>query len=134
MADPTARTVSAGLVLLSALLLAGCGSKSDSATTPATSTLSPPVEAYVSGGDLGDEWPLTVPGGTLRCEGPGAVSFQADEGIIYAVNATGKAWSRTNNLAWRDVELIQAPDPNSSGQSRSLSTLIARGVALCTTQ
>ena len=122
------------LVVFAALLLAGCGSKSDSATTAATSTLSPPVEAYVSGGDLGEDWPLTVPGGTLRCEGPGAVSFQADEGIIYAVNATGKAWSRTNNLAWRDVELIQAPDPSAPGKFRSADALIARGVALCDEQ
>ena len=77
-----------------------------------------------------DAWPLTIPGGMLRCEGRGAVSIQSDEGIIYAVNAVGKAWSQTNNLGWSDVALLQADDTAAGGKMK-LGPLIAAGLRLC---
>src|SRR4051812_3265314 len=119
------------LCVLLAVATAGCSGgsqRSEVATT--TTTASVPVERNVSSADLGDAWPLTVPGGTLRCEGPGAVSFMTDEGIVYAVNGTATAWSRTNNLAWSEVGSIQADDP-AGGQKMKLGPLIAAGVRLC---
>ena len=67
----------------------------------------------------------------MRCEGPGAVSFVSDEGIVYAVNGTATAWSRTNNLAWSEVDSIQADDPAARRQKMKLGPLIAAGVRLC---
>ena len=95
-----------------------------------TTTASAPVERSVSSADLGDAWPLTVPGGTLRCEGPVAVSFTSDEGIVYAVNGTATAWSGSNNLAWSAVASIQADDP-AGARKMKLGPLIAAGVQLC---
>jgi hypothetical protein len=128
-------------VLCSLLLLfaAGCsgGSNSDTGTSGAavsdatTSVSGAPTERYVSQADFGEAWPLTVPGGMLRCEGPGAVSFETDEGIVHAVNRTAKEWSRTNNLAWKDIEAIRAPVPSAAGRMLALAPLIDDGLILC---
>jgi len=117
------------LCVLLAVATAGCSGGSQRSEV-ATTTASVPVERNVSSADLGDAWPLTVPGGTLRCEGPGAVSFMTDEGIVYAVNGTATAWSRTNNLAWSEIGSIQADDP-AGAQKMKLAPLIAAGVRLC---
>ena len=119
------------LGLLLAVAAAGCSGGSDSAEVATTTAASAPVERYVSSADLGDAWPLTVPGGTLSCEGPGAVSFETDEGIVYAVNPAGASWSRTNNLAWEDIEAIQGDDPAAAGTRLALGPLIAAGLRLC---
>ena len=116
------------LFVLLAVATAGCsvgGSQQSKVAT--TTTASVPVERTVSSAELGDAWPLTVPGGTLRCEGPGAVSFISDEGIVYAVNGTATAWSRTNNLAWSEIDSLRADDP-AAGQKLKLGPLIAAGV------
>jgi hypothetical protein len=118
------------LCLLILVATAGCSGGSQQSEVATTTTASSPVERSVSSADLGDAWPLTVPGGTLRCEGPGAVSFTSDEGIVYAVNGTATAWSRTNNLAWSDVGSIQADDP-AGARRMKLGPLIAAGVQLC---
>ena len=120
--------------LLVVLLVAGCGSGSDDGSTSTTTASPVPVERTISQSELGDAWPLTVPGGTLFCVGPGAVSFMTDEGIIYAVNATAVRWSTTNNLSWSDVAEIRAPDPASSGRMLALGPLVAKGLALCRQQ
>jgi hypothetical protein len=119
------------LCMLLVVAAAGCGgggSDGDDAAT--TTTARAPVERPVSSADLGDAWPLTVSGGTLRCEGPGAVSFMTDEGIVYAVNGTATEWSRTNNLAWSEIGEIQAEDPATGGKMK-LARLIAAGLRLC---
>ncbi len=125
-----------GLLLL--VMAAGCSGESGSdrdasggAVSETTSVSSAPSERYISQADLGDAWPLTVPGGMLRCEGPGAVSFMSDEGIVYAVNGTAVAWSRANNLAWSDIDLISALDPNVAGRKINRGPLINDGLALC---
>ena len=119
------------LCVLLAVAAAGCGgggSDGDGAAT--TTTARVPVERSVSSADLGRAWPLAVSGGTLRCEGPGAVSFMTDEGIVYAVNVTATEWSRTNNLSWSEVGEIQAEDPATGGKMK-LAPLIALGLRLC---
>jgi hypothetical protein len=118
------------LCVLLAVLTAGCSGGSQQSEVATTTTTGVPVERNVSSADLGDAWPLTVPGGTLRCEGPGAVSFMSDEGIVYAVNGTATAWSRRNNLAWSDIGSIHADDP-AAGRKMKLGPLIAAGVRLC---
>jgi hypothetical protein len=120
-----------GLFLL--LATAGCGgSGGDEAATTTTAAPRPPVERYVSSDDLGDAWPLTVSNGTLACQGKGAVSFTTDEGIVYAVNANGVAWSQTNNLGWNDIDTIQGDDVIAGGKMK-LGPLTAVGLRLCKT-
>jgi hypothetical protein len=117
------------LGVLLAVAAAGCSGGDEVA---ATTTTRAPVDRSISSADLGDAWPLTVSGGTLRCEGPGAVSFITDEGIVYAVNGTGTAWSRANNLAWSDIDTIHSQDPSTGGKAK-LGRLIAAGLRLCKT-
>ena len=121
------------LAVLGALLVlasTGCSGGSDDDEAATTTAARPPVERYISSSELGKAWPLTVPGGTLRCEGPGAVSFVADEGIVYAVNGTGVEWSRTNNLAWNDIVSLRAEDVSGGGKM-ALKPLIDAGLRLC---
>ena len=113
------------------LAATGCSGGSDKGGSEATTAARAPVERYISSAELGEAWPLTVSGGMLRCEGPGAVSFMTDEGIIYALNGTATTWSRTNNLAWKDVELIRADDLAVSGRKIKLAQLISAGLVLC---
>jgi hypothetical protein len=108
------------LGVLLALGATGCGSASA------------PAQRYISSDELGDAWPLTVSNGTLGCQGAGAVSFTTDEGIVYAVNAPGAAWSRTNNLGWNDIDTIQGDDVVAGGKMK-LGPLTAAGVRLCET-
>ena len=118
--------------MLLVVAAAGCSGGSDQGEVAATTTTTPaPVERNVSSVELGAAWPLTVPGGTLRCEGPGAVSFMTDEGIVYAVNGTATAWSRKNNLAWNDVDSIRADDTAAADRKMKLGPLIAAGLRLC---
>lgn len=126
-----------GVLLL--LLGAGCsggsgsdgGSSGEAASTEVTGASSGSNERYVSQADYGDAWPLTLDGGMLRCEGPGAVSFTSSEGIVYSINGTAKAWSRTNNLAWKDIDTIWADDPSAGGRKMNVGPLVAGGLALC---
>lgn len=83
--------------------------------------------------DLGDEWPLTVPRGTLRCAeftGLTAVTFEAPNGRVYAVNGTARSQPDT-----REIDPIWAPsrDPilRDVGGRVSIGTLIALGLGLC---
>jgi hypothetical protein len=119
------------LGVLVVLMAAGCGGSDGGEASPTTTQAPAPVSRYVSSADLGEAWPLAVSGGTLRCEGRGAVSFETDEGIVYAVNPTATAWSRSNNLGWSDVGLIQADDPATAGRKMYLGRLIATGLRLC---
>jgi uncharacterized protein DUF2511 len=120
----------AGLGALLVVAATGCSGGSDGGEAVTTTAAPPPVERYISSSELGKAWPLTVPGGTLRCEGPGAVSFEADEGIVYAVNGVGVDWSRTNNLAWNDIASLRAEDVTAGGKM-TLEPLIGAGLRLC---
>lgn len=91
-------------------------------TTPA------PPPGYVSREMLGDEWPLTVEEGTLRCDGPavaGAIFFEA-EGRWYPVN--GIARGRSEGV---EIDVIWADDPEIPGAKKHIGVLIERGLALC---
>ncbi len=96
------------------VLVAACGGGPSGPTpTPA---------GYVSRAMLGDEWPLTVEDGVLRCEGS-AVIIRVG-GTDYAVNgaATGKG---------ADIDPIWAADPSGISPKLSIGPLIDRGLALC---
>ena len=82
----------------------------------------------ISASDLGESWPLTVSGGTLRCEGSdgsGAVTIEVD-GTTYALNGTAKSQG-----AGIDIDEIWAPNPEIDGAKKDIGVLIDEGLALC---
>ena len=98
------------------------------ATTTAPETEAADDPAHVSRAELGDEWPLTVEEGTLRCDGAqqaGAVFFETD-GRVYPVN--GIARGRTDGP---EIDEIWADDPDFEGAKKNIGVLIERGLALC---
>lgn len=105
-----------GLVGVLALALTACGG-SDTGDDSSTIT--------VSASDFGDEWPLTVDSGTLRCEPPSAVVFETDDGREYAVNGM----AATNG--YDEIEPIWAEDPSGNAPRMNIGPLIDRGLELC---
>lgn len=83
-----------------------------------------PAPGYVSRAMLGDDWPLTVEEGQLRCIEQ-AVTIVVD-GTAYALN--GVALQRDTS---RDITPIWADNPTVEGLKKDLGPLIERGLALC---
>lgn len=121
-------------LIVTLLVVAGCAGGDSTEDAADTTTTSAPTagpagpdagagEQEVTRADFGDEWPLTVEGGTLRCDGE-AVTFEAD-GTTYAVN--GMATSRD---AGADIDPIWAPG-EVEGLKISIAPLIDWGLELC---
>ncbi|NLT53572.1 MAG: DUF2511 domain-containing protein [Actinomycetales bacterium] len=103
-----------------ALLVTGC-----SASDPVNED-APGRE--ISKSVFGDQWPLTVDSGRLRCEGPqyhGAVTFE-HEGKVYALNGPA-----TVGKLGRSVSPIWADDPTAPGTKKALGPLVAEGLKFC---
>lgn len=86
-------------------------------------------EVRVTQAEFGDEWPFSVPDGTLRCEGSGgsgAVTFEA-QGRLYGVNGTAKSKGLPG------IEPIWVADPAAPGLGlkKSVGPIIDRGLQLC---
>jgi hypothetical protein len=79
---------------------------------------------HVTREDMGDNWPLTVDGGTLHCEGAGAVTFTTDDGTTYAVNGLALGMHK-----WPDIDPLWADA--SGGLKKDIGPLIERGLSLC---
>jgi hypothetical protein len=114
--------------------LTGCGSDNgaaeDQATQEETAETEEPVEEAEPGtitrDEFGDDWPFTVEGGVLRCEGEGgvgAVIFEAEE-TEYGVNGVAKS------QGYADIEPIWADEP-STGAKKNIGPIIDRGLELC---
>ncbi len=71
---------------------------------------------------MGDDWPLTVSKGILRCETKREITFQHD-GTTYSLNGTAEHGANS------DVAPIRAQEP--SGAKKDLDPLVERGVRLC---
>lgn len=96
---------------LSVALIIGCSSA--------------PTGDVVTGAEFGDAWPLTVDHGTLRCEPPGAVIFQAPDGSDYAVNGLA------SSQGYPEIGPIWADDPDPLILKLSIAPILDRGLALC---
>lgn len=86
----------------------------------------------VSWEEMRERWPLTVPGGCLRCEPRQAGRVQVQlvtfthGGRRYSVN--GAAASDRRNVP---IDPIWADDPGHEGLKISIGDLIGRGLTLC---
>lgn len=83
------------------------------------------MQRHVSRQDLGDDWPLTVESGELRCEG-GAVTIESD-GTVFYLNGTAKGRGLGEDPAaiWADDET------NQMDLKKSLAPLLLMGLDLC---
>lgn len=106
----------AGLAL--SLVLVGCGTGGPPADG------GPPDPGYVSQTLLGDDWPLTVPDGVLRCEGASTIVFRSG-GTDYAVNGVATAAGHA------DIDPIWAAGDDGVSPKKNIAPLIERGMALC---
>lgn len=92
-----------------------------------------PNERTVSRADYGNDWPLTVESGTLRCDPPSAVTFTTEDRTTYWINGT--AASMADGNGWLDVEAIWADDPDPTYEGLdlkiSIGPLIDDGLTLC---
>lgn len=70
-----------------------------------------PRERPVSAGDYGDEWPLTVPGGTLRYEPAGRAIFRDLDGNEYQLNgmAQSAGYAPIDSI-WKVREVVPGVD------------------------
>jgi hypothetical protein len=107
-------------ILVAVAGLTACGGSTPSSTAS--------NERGVGRADYGNDWPLTVDSGTLRCEAPGAVTFTSD-GTTYWVNGT--AGNQAETRGWADIHAIWADDPSDPGLKIYIGTLIDDGLALC---
>lgn len=98
--------------LVIALMLGACGGAGAEVGEP------------VSRADFGDDWPLTVDTGELRCEGASAVVFVVD-GTEYGVN--GSALS----AGYPEIDPIWADDPSGNAPKMDIGPLIQAGLELC---
>jgi hypothetical protein len=76
--------------------------------------------------DYGDDWPLTVDSGTVRCEHGTQVVFESG-GKTYAVN--GAATSQRPDLP--DVAEIWADNPAGQPPKLDISPIVDAGLELC---
>lgn len=83
----------------------------------------------VSAATVDYTWPLTVESGTLRCETPSAVVFEAPDGTTYALNVTATA--RAEQRGYAEVEAIWLENPEIPGTRISIGGLISDGLELC---
>jgi Protein of unknown function (DUF2511) len=85
---------------------------------------------YVTAGEFGDKWPLTVSSGYLRCGGasyapPKAITFTVDGGLTYGVNGAAASVYPEIDPIWKD-----SPTPD-YGPKIGIGPLIEAGLELC---
>lgn len=123
------------LTAISAIILSSCTGESETQSEEISH------EKVVSRSMYGDEWPLTVESGTLKCLGYGGVVFISN-GRIYGLNGTAKTYGRDKGYV--DLHTIWADDTTlikslmAVGATReeasakiSIQPLIESGLELC---
>ncbi|NJN72895.1 MAG: DUF2511 domain-containing protein [Limnothrix sp. RL_2_0] len=107
----------------------GSVSSVDSASNSVSSN-----ERFVTASEFGEQWPLSVHSGTLKCLVPSAVFFEVDSGVTYTVNGTATAMAQSQNESLPDIEEIWLydSDPELANLGfRKTMILIEEGLKLC---
>ena len=83
------------------------------------------TEKIIKASDFGNEWPLLVSEGVIRCDAPKIVTFITSDGMRYAVNGTATAFGHPEiNPIWKDSPVAYIPKMN-------ISPLIDAGLKIC---
>lgn len=106
-------------LLVGILALTGCGSENGPSVAA--------NEAIVSPADI-TEWPFAVDSGILRCDGAGSVTFETDDGTVYAINGTALTVGAGEDIRESDIWL---PNPDAPEAKISMGEVIERGLELC---
>lgn len=123
--SPRAMKIFLGLTVLAVAFLAWTWfSTGNTPSADLSRATRPDNELVVSLSDFGQDWPLKVSGGILRCE-DGAVTF-TDGTTIYAVNGAAKDLGRGV-----DIDPIWAAEPSIPGAKKNIGPLLDRGLGLC---
>lgn len=109
-----------GVLVAALMVLSACSLSEDASDEPASN------EQKMSRADLGDDWPLTVESGIVRCEGAGEIYFDAANGTTYAVN--GLALGRDTAPK---IDPIWANNPDIKGTKINIGPIIDQGLELC---
>lgn len=104
-------------------------STTSSAPIPTTTTTPDPTQVTRGTGevrreDFGENWPLTVDAGVVRCQN-GAVTFTSN-GFNYDVNGTAMTKNRG-----KKIDEIWADDPKNAGLKINIGPIIDLGLKLC---
>jgi hypothetical protein len=116
----------AAMVVATTLILgfaAACDSQTDSSRELDKNERGVIARMYV------DAWPLTVNGGTLRCDEPNLVTFTTDDGKRWALNGPARVngkrgWIDDIGPIWKDARV--------AGTKVDIAPLIDDGLTLCT--
>lgn len=76
--------------------------------------------------DYGDEWPLAVTYGRVRCGASRTVTFIDPDGKIWAVNGTAQ-----DLTDYPELDPIWADDPELPGAKINIAPVLDRGLELC---
>jgi hypothetical protein len=84
-------------------------------------------DAEVTKADYGDDWPLTVESGVLKCLDDNGLALAIIEvnGVEYQLNGAAKS------RGYDDIDTIWSNNPNIPGTRVSLSPLIRKALELC---
>jgi hypothetical protein len=81
----------------------------------------------ISKEQLGEDWPLTVESGVLKCIEDNGVPLATIEvnGVEYQLNGAAKS------RGYEDIDIIWSNNPSIPGTRLSLSPLISKALELC---
>lgn len=113
MSHPVRRATLAALLMTAALAATACGSEEKQIV----------ANRDVAEG-MGEEWPLTVDEGQIRCPGGGQLVLEVD-GTEYALNGLAQG------AGYADIDPIWADDPEVDGLKVDVGWLISYGNTNC---
>lgn len=81
----------------------------------------------ISKEQLGDDWPLTVESGVLKCIDDNGILLAIIEvnGVEYQLNGAAKS------MGYENIDIIWSNNPSIPGARLSLSPLISKALELC---
>lgn len=90
------------------------------------------ADNFISSEEYGNDWPFTIPSGTLNCVSNNVQGYQkyyvsiSNDGNTWAVNGSARGKD-----TYRPIEEIWRNNPDSPGSKISANNIIKRGQALC---
>jgi hypothetical protein len=82
-----------------------------------------PPGVPLSDKDYGEDWPFTVPAGTLACAGKGVIFVVGDK--AYALNGAAKL------KGYLAIDPVLLQDPNDRLEKKSTEAILEKGLKMC---